>query len=250
MTVLGGQLAALLAVLLSAAAVVLLLPPGPGTPARRLARLRPPRPAASPPQRPAGPRGAGAAAGLAGLGLAGLVGGPLGLALGVAAAVLVYRTVQGLPSRSARAQRRRLHRDLPVLVDLLAAVLVAGASVPAGVEAAATAVGGPVAARLQPPLRALRLGADPAAVWSTLGGDPVLGPLGRALGRVAVTGAPLAPTVLRLADAVRATRRAQREAAARRVGVLAVLPLGLCFLPAFVLVGVLPVVLAAVAALR
>ena len=33
------------------------------------------------------------------------------------------------------------------------------------------------------------------------------------------------------------------EQAARRVGVLAVAPLGLCFLPAFVLLGVVPVVI-------
>jgi hypothetical protein len=46
----------------------------------------------------------------------------------------------------------------------------------------------------------------------------------------------------RLAEDLRCDRAAAAEAAVRRVSVLAVLPLGLCFLPAFVLTGVVPVV--------
>jgi hypothetical protein len=48
----------------------------------------------------------------------------------------------------------------------------------------------------------------------------------------------------RQADELRAARTAAAEAAARRVGVLVVLPLALCFLPAFVLAGVVPVIVA------
>ena len=55
--------------------------------------------------------------------------------------------------------------------------------------------------------------------------------------------APVATAVSRLADDVRAEGRSAAEQAARRVGVLAVAPLGLCFLPAFVLLGVVPVVI-------
>ena len=55
-------------------------------------------------------------------------------------------------------------------------------------------------------------------------------------------GAPVAAAVSRLAAEVRAEGRGAAEQAARRVGVLAVAPLGLSFLPAFVLLGVVPVV--------
>jgi pilus assembly protein TadC len=48
----------------------------------------------------------------------------------------------------------------------------------------------------------------------------------------------------RVAADLRAARRADAEAAAQRLGVLVVLPLGLCFLPAFLLTGVVPVVVA------
>ena len=42
----------------------------------------------------------------------------------------------------------------------------------------------------------------------------------------------------------RALRRARREMAARTVGVRSVLPLVCCFLPAFILVGVVPIIAA------
>jgi hypothetical protein len=62
------------------------------------------------------------------------------------------------------------------------------------------------------------------------------------LSRAAEGGAPVAAAVSRLAADARADARARGEQAARRVGVLAVAPLGLCFLPAFVLLGVVPVI--------
>jgi pilus assembly protein TadC len=62
--------------------------------------------------------------------------------------------------------------------------------------------------------------------------------------RSADSGAALAAAFERLADDQRSGRTATADAAARRAGVLIVLPLGLCFLPAFVFAGVLPVIVA------
>jgi pilus assembly protein TadC len=92
---------------------------------------------------------------------------------------------------------------------------------------------------------ALAVGSPPGEAWAALagaGGDDVLGPAARALARAADGGAPVAAAVSRLAAEARADARARGEQAARRVGVLAVAPLGLCFLPAFVLLGVVPVI--------
>lgn len=58
------------------------------------------------------------------------------------------------------------------------------------------------------------------------------------------SGAALSATFARLADDQRARQTAAVEAAASRAGVLIVLPLGLCFLPAFVFAGVVPVIVA------
>jgi pilus assembly protein TadC len=109
-------------------------------------------------------------------------------------------------------------------------------------DLAADAVGGPLGRRLAWVSNQLRLGADPEPTWATLARDPALGQLSRAMSRAAQSGAPVADVLTRLADDARDTARAESIATARSVGVKAVAPLGLCFLPAFVLLGIIPIV--------
>ncbi|MEU0941047.1 type II secretion system F family protein [Embleya sp. NPDC005971] len=172
-----------------------------------------------------------------------LFGGWVGGGAGVAAAVLLDRRLGRLEPRSGRVLRERLRADLPSAADLFAACLVAGSSPVEAAEAVAHAVGGPLASRLRPIVASLRLGGDPGRCWLTLTDDPVLAPLGRALARAATGGAPAAALVARMADEQRAEHRRAAGAAARRVGVRATVPLGLCFLPAFLLIGVVPIVI-------
>ena len=63
------------------------------------------------------------------------------------------------------------------------------------------------------------------------------------MSRAAVGGAPVAAAVQQVAEDARREAAAAAERAARRAGVLAVGPLGLCFLPAFLLLGVVPAVI-------
>jgi pilus assembly protein TadC len=110
------------------------------------------------------------------------------------------------------------------------------------VAAVAGAVDGPLGAELAEVAARIRLGADPAAEWLALAREPVLAPLGRAAARASASGAPVAATLARLARDQRRTARAAASARARTAGVRAVAPLGLCFLPAFVLLGIVPAV--------
>jgi hypothetical protein len=66
--------------------------------------------------------------------------------------------------------------------------------------------------------------------------------VGRAFARAVTSGAPIAESAADLAREHRATARSTAQAAAQRAGVAAVGPLGACFLPAFVLVAVVPLV--------
>ena len=88
----------------------------------------------------------------------------------------------------------------------------------------------------------LRLGADPALVWSEVARDDALAPLARAVSRSQQTGAPLAALLPRVADQARAEHRGRAEARIRTAAVRLTAPLGVAFLPAFVLLGVVPVV--------
>jgi hypothetical protein len=96
----------------------------------------------------------------------------------------------------------------------------------------------------------LDLGAEPVGVWCEVAAGPgPLAPLGRTMARSLQTGAPMADGLALLAADLRRRRRAVTEQRARSVGVRAAAPLGLCFLPAFVLVGVVPAVVSAFSAM-
>jgi len=138
--------------------------------------------------------------------------------------------------------------DVPLLLELTAAAVGAGLPPGTAVEEALDAVEGtrsPAAVPLAPELRGvcaqLRLGADPRTAWA--GAGPALAPLADALLLSALTGAPAADLLLAAAEQTRRERRRAAEEAAARLGSLLVLPLGLCTLPSFLLLGVVPVVL-------
>jgi Flp pilus assembly protein TadB len=179
-----------------------------------------------------------AAAGLA-VGL--LVGGGLGLAVGVGVAGGVERLLRTRGSDGARDVRAALLVELPGGCDLLAVCLAAG--VPVG--GALAAVGAAVPAPLGPHLSAIaglyRLGGEPRRAWADAP-EPLAG-LGRVLVRAGESGAGVAPGLRSLAADSRAASRAATEAAVRRAGVWILAPLGVCFLPAFVCLGVVPLVL-------
>lgn len=179
---------------------------------------------------------------LAGLALALVLGGPVGVVAGTLGAVGLYRWLAGLETRERRRRRERLAAELPVAADLLAACLCAGSAFDSAAAAVADALEGPLREVLLATVATLRLGGDPAQCWRALERDEVLAPLGRALARAAETGAPVADAALRLAEEQRRERRWAAESAARKIGVQAVAPLGLCFLPAFVLLAIVPVV--------
>lgn len=235
-----------IAALLSAAAVLAAVPGSARTARVRLLHLVPPprvpRAGSSVLARlsPAGRRWAAAV--FAGCCCAVVVGGMAGPALGVFAAVGCEAWLRRLEPRSLRRRRERLAADLPVAADLLAGCLLAGSTLDDAAESVAVAVGGPLEGALHGVVASVRLGADPPAAWLSLAEEPCLEPLARTVARAVSSGAPMAEAMARLADDQRGLRRRHAAAAARRVGVRAALPLGLCFLPAFVLLGVLPVI--------
>jgi pilus assembly protein TadC len=173
-----------------------------------------------------------------------LVGGWTGLATGALLAVCLDPLLRRVEPAATRRQRLREAADLPLAADLLAAALRSGAPTDRAVAAVAEVLAGPLGVRLSAVARTLQLGGDPEEAWayvaSVTGGDR----LTRAAVRSSASGAALARALSRLADDLRADRALAAEAAARQAGVLIVLPLGLCFLPAFILAGLVPVIVA------
>lgn len=170
------------------------------------------------------------------------MGGPAGLLAGVAGAVAVWIVVGRTEDPAVRRRRERLAADLPVAVDLLAACLAAGAAPEQALVTVGGAMGGPVGEEFELIHHRLAVGMPPRQVWQAVGRHPQLGPLGRAVDRAADSGASIADGVRRLAAELRESARAEVEARARAVEVKAAAPLGVCLLPAFVLLGVVPMV--------
>jgi len=168
---------------------------------------------------------------------------PVAIILAAVAGALLLRLLSRI---RAPRQHPDLARGVPALAELLAACLAAGASTRralAAVDPALTATHPALAEELRTLARRLDLGEDPARAWTTLAGrHPALQPLAMTVAWAADTGAPLAGTLSRQAEAQRQQQRLRVIAAARAAGVWLVLPLGLCFLPAFLLVGIVPVV--------
>jgi Flp pilus assembly protein TadB len=178
----------------------------------------------------------------AGIGVGWGVLGQTGLLLGGPAGVLLAVWVSRLEPAAARRDRERIQHDLPLVADLLAACSSVGCPVQDALPVASRAVGGPLGARLDEIATRLSLGADPATEWARVARDRELAELGRAVQRSVESGAPLADGLSRLAGDRRRQRRTQLQTRARSVGVKAAAPLALCFLPAFMLVGVVPIV--------
>jgi Flp pilus assembly protein TadB len=152
------------------------------------------------------------------------------------------------------AERRRLQRRasegwaeaLPDAVDLFALALGSGLTVPHALPI--------VAPRAPPPLGAALAEADDRFRH----GEPLERSLGRIVERAPAVrplvgvlvaahcdGAPVAEALTRLADEQRTARRRVAEARARQIPVRMLFPLVGCTLPAFVLVTVVPHVVAA-----
>ena len=135
-------------------------------------------------------------------------------------------------------------------MHLLSACLEAGAATSGALATVAEALPGAVGDELMLVRHRLALGTDPVTVWRALAEHPQLRALGRAMVRAHQSGASVSAVVQRLAVELAAQSRARTDALARSVEVRAAAPLGVCFLPAFLLLGVVPMVVGVFSAMR
>ncbi|BBX68033.1 type II secretion system F family protein [Mycolicibacterium psychrotolerans] len=129
-------------------------------------------------------------------------------------------------------------------LDLLAACLRAGMAVSTAAAGVAASAPAPLAAVLQRAADLLALGADAGQAWVDHqdDSDPHVRAFVRMARRSAASGAALAQGVEDLAVALRADAADAAGARAERASVLIAGPLGLCYLPAFLCLGIVPVV--------
>ncbi|MEC3955548.1 type II secretion system F family protein [Nocardia sp. CDC153] len=181
------------------------------------------------------------------------------------AALLAALALLLLPGRVDAARRLRRLRDpapagstfgragtepdplgVASTLDLLAACLRAGLPTAAAAAAVAAEAPEPLAGTLRRAADLLTLGADPTMAWAQASAgvaDDSVAALARMARRSARSGAGLATAVAELAERRRGELEDAAAARAERAGVLIGGPLGLCFLPAFLCLGIVPVVI-------
>lgn len=138
--------------------------------------------------------------------------------------------------------------DPAFVLELCAAAVRGGAPVPTALAVTGRHLGGVDGDALARAGTALALGAPWDAAWA--GAPPSVAALARALRGGWDAGASPGPALRAAAARLRRERRAHVRAAAGALGVRLTLPLGTCFLPAFVLLGLVPVVLGLAGDLR
>jgi len=182
--------------------------------------------------------GALAAAVAAWSGHLGMAAVGLGLAAGAAGFVVLGR----VPPAGRARREMEITASLPQACDLLAVAVEAGLPLRAAVEAVAPTISGPLGDALAAVAARTRLGMPESDAWAELGTEPPLQALARELSRTVSTGTGMARLLRELGEDARRAGAAAAVVRARRVGVRSVLPLMVCFLPSFVLLGVVPVI--------
>lgn len=181
----------------------------------------------------------GALTGLLGLGLA-FAGRRWTAALVHRAEVESVRTANVEPeAKKAASPAGAVPVDTALVLELLAAQLRAGLAPLAALGTLAEALN---SRALHTVCQRLQMGSNWGSAWS----GPAAGTFGElrdALAPAYTGGAPSTALLLSLADAHRLSERRAAERAAGKLSVALVVPLGLCSLPAFICLGIVPILI-------
>ncbi|MEL4358314.1 MULTISPECIES: type II secretion system F family protein [unclassified Luteococcus] len=170
--------------------------------------------------------------------LPGVQGMLLAPAVGLVAVVVLGQLEPG----AGRRRSARVRAQLPETLELLAATLEAGAPLRTAVAEVAS-IGPTATAETLASVRSrVEVGLSDADAWRAVAEEAGWGPIARDLARSSDTGSAAAAVLRQHAADVRRARQDAQLARARAVGVRSVLPLMTCFLPAFLLTGVVPIV--------
>lgn len=182
------------------------------------------------------------AAAVAAVAIALLFGGLAGVALGATAGLALRWGLTRLDTEDHRARRDELLRQAPDAVDCLASCLAAGSPLWPAMRVVAGAFGDPVGGLLTRAVDRHELGSPAEETFAEFLENAPLAQVGRVLIRSSESGGSLAESLIACAQRLREQRATHLEVKAKSVGVRVVAPLTLCFLPAFMLLGVVPII--------
>ena len=156
-------------------------------------------------------------------------------------ALAVYIVIRRQGQANASKQAAVLRSQIPLVIDLTNSVLAVGAPFQKAIDIAAQAVGEPISLELADFVRAGNQDLHLAA--SLLASHEHLGVIGRSLARALESGSSVRNVFERAAVEARRDMRLAAKKKARNVEIATAGPLAACFLPAFLLVAIVPTIL-------
>ncbi|MDR0837648.1 MAG: type II secretion system F family protein [Propionibacteriaceae bacterium] len=171
-----------------------------------------------------------------------MLGSQLGILSAPVGAVAGWMLIGKTIAAALEKQRDAGREDFAFVLDLLASAVEAGGTMIGAANHVATVVGGACGQVLGGVAALTNVGISPEEAWATLKVHPHWADVSKELARCAHSGTA-STKVLRAAAAQERRARASSVAIkVRQVGVNSSLPLVVCYLPAFLLLGVVPIV--------
>jgi pilus assembly protein TadC len=156
---------------------------------------------------------------------------------------ITLRLIQSLPTRAQANSKLSVEAELPFFAQLLAALIAAGSNLLTALEVVSPMLNSELNRRTSRTIDLLKVGSPPANAWHEWILDPVTRDWAAALIRAQERGRPLA-NLLRV-SAISLTEQRVRRARIQvsKLGVKLSLPIGICFLPAFIFGAIVPIVI-------
>lgn len=131
--------------------------------------------------------------------------------------------------------------DPALILDIMAQLFASGSSLATGLAAVGQHL--PGCKPLIDVAHQLHLGLEWDTAWQNTHDEPHLDQLAHELRFVYASAVPAAHMLTTAATALRANRKRQAEQLAQELAIRLVLPTGICLLPSFILLGIVPMVL-------
>jgi pilus assembly protein TadC len=156
---------------------------------------------------------------------------------------ITLRVIQSLPTNQQAQSQLSIVAELPFFAQILAALIMTGLNLLIALEVVAPLLNSELKRRTTRTIDLLKVGSSPANAWQEWKEDPVTRDWVGGLIRAQERGRPLA-NLLRVSAASLVDQRARRaQMQVSKLGVKLSLPIGICFLPAFIFGAIVPIVL-------
>lgn len=163
---------------------------------------------------------------------------------------LLKRTLTLLPSEASVARAKEREREGLFFLSALGGSLKAGLPLLPALANVATLLTSSLKSDIEKVYSLLLLGAEPKQAWGVLVDDPQLGSCARAIARAQLEGRSLAIVVDRMITEVFEKSLTRSKERVKSLSVKLALPIGLCFLPSFLIGGIGPVIYSFFSSLR